>query len=38
MKIMFVVNDLGVNEPMGPMILSGVLKEKGHKTLLGDQI
>ncbi|MFH1790725.1 MAG: radical SAM protein, partial [Candidatus Omnitrophota bacterium] len=34
MKVMFVVNDLGINEPFGPMILSSVLKEKGHKTAL----
>ncbi|MFA5147138.1 MAG: radical SAM protein [Candidatus Omnitrophota bacterium] len=32
---MFIVNDLGVNEPFGPMILSSVLKEKGHRTVLG---
>jgi len=32
---MFVVNDLGVNEPFGPMILSAILKEKGHETILG---
>jgi len=35
MKVMFVVNDLGVNEPFGPMILSAVLKERGHRTTLG---
>ncbi|MBU1005969.1 MAG: B12-binding domain-containing radical SAM protein [Candidatus Omnitrophica bacterium] len=35
MKVMFVVNDLGVNEPFGPMILSAILKEKGHETTLG---
>lgn len=32
---MFIVNDLGVNEPFGPMILSAILKQKGHKTTLG---
>ena len=35
MKIMFIVNDLGVNEPFGPMILSAILKQKGHDTTLG---
>jgi anaerobic magnesium-protoporphyrin IX monomethyl ester cyclase len=35
MKIMFIVNDLGINEPFGPMILSAILKEKGHDTTLG---
>ena len=35
MRIMFVVNDLGINEPFGPMILSAVLKQKGHETILG---
>ena len=35
MKIMFIVNNLGVNEPFGPMILSSILKEKGHETILG---
>ena len=35
MKVMFIVNDLGVNEPFGPMILSAVLKQKGHETVLG---
>ena len=35
MKIMFIVNDLGVNEPFGPMILSSILKKKGHDTILG---
>ena len=35
MKVMFIVNDLGVNEPFGPMILSSVLKQKGHETILG---
>lgn len=35
MKVMFIVNDLGVNEPFGPMILSAVLKKKGHETILG---
>jgi len=32
---MFIVNNLGLNEPFGPMILSAILKEKGHKTTLG---
>ena len=35
MKIMFIVNDLGVNEPFGPMALSAVLKNIGHETTLG---
>jgi len=35
MRIMFIVNDLGVNEPFGPMILSAYLKSKGHNTILG---
>jgi radical SAM superfamily enzyme YgiQ (UPF0313 family) len=35
MKVMFIVNDLGVNEPFGPMILSAILKQKGHETTLG---
>lgn len=35
MKIMLIVNDLGVNEPFGPMILSAVLKREGHRTTLG---
>jgi len=35
MKIMFIVNSLGLNEPFGPMILSAVLKERGHETCLG---
>lgn len=35
MRIMFIVNNLGLNEPFGPMILSAVLKEKGHQTVLG---
>ena len=35
MKIMFIVNDLGVNEPFGPMILSAILKRKGHDSTLG---
>lgn len=34
MKIMFIVNNLGVNEPFGPMILSAVLNQRGHKTTL----
>lgn len=35
MRIMFIVNDLGVNEPFGPMILSAILKQKGHNITLG---
>jgi radical SAM superfamily enzyme YgiQ (UPF0313 family) len=35
MRVMFIVNDLGVNEPFGPMILSAVLKQKGHETFMG---
>ena len=35
MRIMFVINDLGVNEPFGPMALSAVLKERGHQANLG---
>jgi anaerobic magnesium-protoporphyrin IX monomethyl ester cyclase len=35
MRIMFIVNDLGINEPFGPMILSAILKQKGHETTLG---
>ncbi|UCD54996.1 MAG: radical SAM protein [Candidatus Omnitrophota bacterium] len=35
MKVMFIVNDLGVNEPFGPMMLSAILKEKNHETTLG---
>lgn len=35
MKVMFIVNDLGINEPFGPMILSAILKQKGHETTLG---
>ena len=35
MKVMFIVDNLGVNEPFGPMILSAVLKQKGHETVLG---
>lgn len=35
MRVMFIINDLGVNEPFGPMILSAVLKARGHKTILG---
>lgn len=35
MRVMFIVNDLGINEPFGPMILSAVLKAKGHETILG---
>lgn len=35
MRIMFIVNNLGVTEPFGPMILSAYLKSKGHNTTLG---
>lgn len=35
MRIMFVVNSLGINEPFGPMILSAVLRAQGHETCLG---
>lgn len=35
MRVMFIVNDLGINEPFGPMVLSAILKEKGHETILG---
>ncbi len=35
MKIMFIVRDLGVTEPFGPMILSAILKQQGHETILG---
>jgi anaerobic magnesium-protoporphyrin IX monomethyl ester cyclase len=35
MKVMFIVNDLGINEPFGPMILSAILKQRGHDTTLG---
>ena len=35
MKVMFIVNDLGVNEPFGPMILSAILQREGHETTLG---
>ena len=35
MKVMFIVNDLGVNEPFGPMMLSAILRENGHLTTLG---
>ncbi|KAF0135278.1 MAG: radical SAM protein [Candidatus Saganbacteria bacterium] len=35
MKIMFIINDLGVNEPFGPMMLSAIVKQKGHQTTLG---
>ena len=35
MKVMFIVNDLGVNEPFGPMILSSILKREGHRINLG---
>jgi B12 binding domain. len=32
---MFIVNDLGVNEPFGPRVLSAVLKKIGRETTLG---
>ena len=35
MKVMFIVNTLGLNEPFGPMLLSAVLKENGHQTKMG---
>lgn len=35
MRVMFIVNDLGINEPFGPMILSAILKQRGHETTLG---
>ena len=35
MRVMFIVNDLGVNEPFGPMILSAILEKRGHATTLG---
>ena len=35
MKIFFIVNDLGVNEPFGPMLLSSIAKDNGHETSLG---
>lgn len=35
MRVMFIINDLGVNEPFGPMVLSAILKQKGHETILG---
>lgn len=35
MKVMFIINALGINEPFGPMILSAVLKQRGHETMLG---
>ncbi|MFH1369586.1 MAG: radical SAM protein [Elusimicrobiota bacterium] len=35
MRVMFIVNDLGINEPFGPMILSAILKQRGHQTVLG---
>jgi anaerobic magnesium-protoporphyrin IX monomethyl ester cyclase len=35
MKIFFIVNDLGINEPFGPMILSAILKKNGHEVTLG---
>lgn len=35
MRIMFIVNSLGINEPFGPMILSAQLSAQGHETCLG---
>lgn len=35
MKVMFIVNNLGINEPFGPMILSAILRQKKHNTILG---
>ena len=35
MKIFFIVNDLGVNEPFGQMILSAVVKKEGHTSEFG---
>jgi hypothetical protein len=35
MKIMFIIDDLGVNVPFGPMVLSCVLKNIGQETKLG---
>ena len=34
MRIMFIINNLGINEPFGPMLLSAALKAKGHVTTL----
>lgn len=34
-RVMFIINDLGINEPFGPMILSAIMKQKGHDTALG---
>ena len=35
MRVMFIVNNLGINEPFGPMTLSAIIKQKGHQTNLG---
>ena len=35
MRVMFIINDLGINEPFGPMVLSAILKQRGHETTLG---
>lgn len=35
MRVMFIVNNLGVVEPFGPMILSAILRQRGHVTTLG---
>lgn len=32
---MFIINNMGITEPFGPMILSAVLKDKGNATTLG---
>lgn len=34
MRVLFIINDLGINEPFGPMILSAILKQHGHETAL----
>ena len=35
MKIFFIVNDLGINEPFGPMMLSAIVRKAGHNSELG---
>ena len=35
MRVMFIINNLGINEPFGPMLLSAALKKNGHQTVLG---
>ena len=35
MKIMFIIDDLGVNAPFGQIVLSSVLKNIGQETKLG---